>query len=38
MALEDSGSVSFQKLLFLIRDCPFADEVSGCIWHYVQTS
>ncbi len=29
MARENSGSHSFQKLLFLIRDCPFGDEVSG---------
>ncbi len=29
MAQQDTGAASFQKLLFLIRDWPNAEEVSG---------
>jgi hypothetical protein len=29
MAQKDEGAASFQKLLFLIRDWPNAEEVSG---------
>jgi hypothetical protein len=38
MAQKDSGSTSFKKLLFLIRDWPNADEVSTCRFSHLCTT
>ncbi len=35
MVQEDYGSVSLQKMLFLIHDCPIKDQVSDWIWQVV---